>query len=225
MTLLERLIRDLKANGPKTAVLGVLLLVGLYFWLPPVWRAVAGPAEAGESSVAPAAEPATGPATSSAPPGEKPLRWADAEELRARDDLFRSAGPADVAANAFVFDGGFLPIDVEFGEDDPETKAALAEAAERAAGAEEAKAAAAESSGPPPLTLKSTLVGSNRRVAVINGRTYPEGATVAAAGRTWTLMNVEPRRVLLGGDGGTVELKIDPFASASAAVAERTLAE
>lgn len=214
MTLTARLARDLKANGRKTATLGVLLLVGLYFWVPPLWRAVAGRASAAVATeaalpppeVTPAAVPS--PATPAAP---QAVTWHEAERLRAEDELFRSAGRTDIRANAFVFDAGFLPIDVEFGEEDPETTVA------GAPGAGSNSAGGPTGAGPlserAVLTLKSTLIGTNRRVAIINGRTYSEGAVIAAAGRTWTLLNIEPRRVLLDGDGGTLELRIDPFAA------------
>jgi len=210
VSLPERLIRDLKANGPKTAVLGVLVLIGLYFWIPPLWRTMTGPAATASAAATPATaaiDPQPAADATAAPGAAESFTWHDAERLRAEDDLYRTVDPSEIAANAFVFDGGFLPIDVEFGEADP--KAVLAEAARTA----EAEAAGRSPPAAPSLTLKSTLVGSNARVAVINGRVYPEGATVAAAGRTWTLMNVEPRRVLLDGEGGTLELKIDPFAT------------
>lgn len=207
MSFTARLARDLKANAAKSAVLGVLLLVGMYFWIPPLWRAVAGssPAVATVPETVPATPPAstTPPPTSTIPPAPQSVTWHEAERIRTEDDLFRSASPTDVRANAFVFDAGFLPIDVEFGEE------------EKVAGTADSTkpTGAAPLSDRAALTLKSTLIGSNRRVAIINGRTYSEGAVVAAAGRSWTLLNIEPRRVLLDGDGGTLELRIDPFAA------------
>lgn len=209
MTLTARLSRDLKANGPKTAVLGVLVLVGLYFWIPPLWRAVTGNAAAAEiPAVAAAAEPSPAdPASSSPAAAAASLGWREAENRRAEDPLFRPAEGTDVRADAFAFDAGFLPIDVEFAE------AESAEAVARVARNEPRSTHDAEGDGPSPLTLSSTLVGSGRRVAVINERVYTEGAVVAAAGRTWTVLNVEPRRVLLDGEGGTLELRIAPFAA------------
>jgi hypothetical protein len=210
VSLPARLVRDLKANGPKTAVLGVLLLVGLYFWVPPLWRAVAGSAsaavipEAAATSLEVSPAPAPSPA---APVAPQAVTWHEAERLRTEDELFRSAGPTDIRGNAFVFDAGFLPIDVDFGEEDPETAVA------NAPGSTGGQTGTRPVSDRAALTLKSTLIGSDRRVAIINGRTYSEGAVVAAAGRTWTLLNIEPRRVLLNGDGGTLELRIDPFAA------------
>ncbi len=214
MNLTARLTRELKAGGAKTAVLGVLLLVGIYFWVPPVWRALAGPAAATTAEIVPET-PGTSPTAEPVTPVPGPpvaVAWHEAERLRTEDELFRSADAAELQANAFVFDGGFLPIDVAFGEEDP--KAAVAEASETRADADAAEALAArQAAEPAPLTLKSTMIGPARRVAIINDRAYSEGMVVSASGRNWTLLNVEPRRVLLDGEGGTLELRIDPFAA------------
>jgi hypothetical protein len=217
VTFTARVTRDLKASGPKTALLGVLVLVGMYFWLPSIWKAVAGSKPAAAATPTPAAPAPSAPAAP-APAAPKALGWQDAERLRSRDELFRPSGHADLKADAFTFNGDFLPLDVEFAEmqKEPERPVAQTKAAAPA------KTAAAEPPSEPaepetpPLTLQSTLVGSGRRVAVINNRVYPEGAAVAAGGRTWTLLNVEPRRVLIDGGGRTFELTINPFTASQA---------
>ncbi len=45
-TLLQRLQAELGREGKKTALLGLLLLVGLWFWLPPLYRRLFGTAQA-----------------------------------------------------------------------------------------------------------------------------------------------------------------------------------
>jgi hypothetical protein len=211
MSFVERLRRDLTASAPKTAALGVLLAVGLYFWVPPLWRAVAGgdgaTANAGAAqdvaASAIAAEPVATRETADAAEAQAGmLSWEEAERLRRTDELFRSAGRADVRGDAFEFDDEFLPLEVTFGEDAPD--------ADRLVPRPKRKAQA-PAAPPSPLKLASTLVSGERRAAVINSKVYTEGETVTAAGQTWTLKNVEPRRVLLEGASGPLELRINPF--------------
>ena len=222
MSVADRFLRDLKASAPKTAALAVLVLVGLYFWIPPLWRMAVGRDAASATTAEPAVQ-ATAPTPTVAatsqeamPAGPPVLGWEEAERLRSEDDLFRSASRSDIRSDAFTFDDGFLPIDVVFAEDPSGRHVVIAN--ERRPEPQAAAAAIVKKAGspPPPLKLGSTLVGSDRRAAIINDKVYAEGATVTVADRTWTLRNVEPRRVVLDGDGGTVELTIAPFAKARA---------
>jgi hypothetical protein len=223
MNFVDRFKRDMRASAPKTAILAVLLLIGLWFWVPPVWRAVVGEsAEAEKGADAPASVAASSPTP---PPAATPPavpRWEDAERLRKEDDLFRSVGREAVRTDAFLFDDDFLPLEVEFGDDVPEASAFVLRWEDRPVASLEgadADATAGEAlppppvDPPPPLKLGSTLVSPGKRAAVINDRVYVEGATIAIAGRRYVLTNVEPRRVVLDGEGGPLELRINPFAT------------
>ena len=61
------------------------------------------------------------------------------------------------------------------------------------------------------MSLSSTVIGPQRRVALINGRPYAQGKTVRAAkdGQQieFTLAEVHPRSILLERDGQRFELK------------------
>ena len=228
MNLVDRLKRDMRASAPKTAALVVLLLIGLCFWVPPLWRAMAGDGDAPAEStpytaiLSAAASPVSVEQPSAAPAIPE---WEEAERMRAEDELFQSVGREDVRADAFVFDDDFLPLDVDFGDDvpehsgfvlRPEDMAVISVAEDQSpdqVGADDPAGGIAL--GPPPeLKLASTLVSPGKRAAVINNRVYPEGATVAIAGRTYVLTSVEPRRVVLDGEEGPLELRINPFATA-----------
>jgi hypothetical protein len=221
MNLVDRLKRDMRASAPKTAALAILTGVGLYFWIPPLWRAAAGDKEVASSSTPPEPAPSAASATSPEPPPleAKGLTWEEAERLRAEDELFLSVGREAVRPDAFRFGNAFLPLDVEFGDDVPGpagfvisgTSTDQPEAPGETASSE-TNASEPTPAEPPPLKLASTLVSAGKRAAVINDRVYVEGATIAVAGRTWTLKNVEPRRVVLDGETGPLELRINPFA-------------
>ena len=62
--------------------------------------------------------------------------------------------------------------------------------------------------------LTSTILGPERRVAQINGKSYMEGQTIEVEREknsihaTYKLMEVHPRRVVLQSDEGPLELII-----------------
>ncbi len=64
------------------------------------------------------------------------------------------------------------------------------------------------------LTLTGTIIGGQRRVAQINGKTYSVGQTVEAAkdaesvGAAFRLVEIHPRRAVLEADGQRFELFI-----------------
>ena len=62
----QQLARDMKASAAKTGVLGLLLLVGLYFWLPPLLSAFSG------GTTATAATPDTTATSASSPAATVP---------------------------------------------------------------------------------------------------------------------------------------------------------
>ena len=213
-SITTRLARDFTANGRKTALLAALTGIGLYFWLPPVWRAVRGPSgTVPMADVPPASSPAAAPSSVAAPAAPPAtFSWRTAERTRATDGLYASADGTDLRADAFALRTVYLPIDAELAEDDP---------AEPFPDRPEAGNPTVASAVPPDpaagLALASTVIGRSRKVALINGAAYAEGATIRADGRDWTLVSVEPRRAVLSEGDRRVELRIDPFETTRAA--------
>ena len=98
--LLKMLRRDLAANPMKAGVLGILLLGGLYFWGPLVWKWVAkkGPAGASAAAIVPSAtqEPigtqnAGLQGTGTEEKKEPEFVWREVRDRRESDPLARSA--------------------------------------------------------------------------------------------------------------------------------------
>jgi len=99
--LVKRLHREVVANPTKAGVLGVLLLGGMYFWVPLFWKWVGkkGAAETPGAMVvaAPASEPLVGLVTSGqsgdseAVSKETAIAWREIQERREADPLVRAA--------------------------------------------------------------------------------------------------------------------------------------
>ena len=215
MTVVDRLLREMKASPPKAGVLIVLTVVGMYFWIPPIWKAVAGgsgnlAAVEAESSHPDSSLPENPPsavATSSSP---KTRHWHQVEKIRSTDLLFQSAVLAEVNTAAFRAPEVPLPVVAET-EQEPVISSEIEnveseEEQHRSAQVELDEVAR-------QLSLRSIIIGPNRRAAVINNRVYSEGDVVAVAGRRARIKTVEARRVQVEMNGESVELRIDPFAS------------
>ena len=96
--LVKTLRRDLAANPMKAGVLGILLLGGLYFWGPLVWKCVAKKGTAGAAAVVPSAtHEAVGTqnagiqGTGTEEKKEPEFVWREVRDRRASDPLARSA--------------------------------------------------------------------------------------------------------------------------------------
>jgi hypothetical protein len=97
--LVKTLRRDIAANPMKAGVLGILLLGGLYFWGPLVWKWVAkkGPADAAAAAVVPTATPAVGvqnagvQGTGTEEKKETEFVWRQMRDRRESDPFARSA--------------------------------------------------------------------------------------------------------------------------------------
>lgn len=171
----NKLRNELRRNPKKTAILGIVSLVGLYFWLPLLrgWLP-GGPSKTAKVAsnksiaVAPVATEvvaisASGPATATP--------WDELLRQRKQDPLSMPAILRSDVRNPFL-----LSDDLQ-----------QAQAAQ-----EEAEIASGQSAPPakPPLdltpqklglALQGTLVGPRVRAATINSRTYSRGAQIAVA--------------------------------------------
>lgn len=210
MKLYEQLLKDLKASAPKSATLGLLLLIGLYFWVPPLVRAF------GSSDVAPPTAPATGTVsqlgtnsatasralTSSANTNlgssKKPRDSAAMVKLLRESPLLQSASIEELPQRPFGIDADQFPLPVLFAEDDEEATPKTA--------VEETPKVVDRLEG---LTLKSTIVGSRRRAALINNRLYQEGQSVAWKGQQLKLSLVQRKSVTLTDGSREWQLALD----------------
>lgn len=203
-TLKNQLIRDLKSSWQKTALLTMLFLVGLIFWIPQLLRAVTGKsgmAKGGAVAVAaPAPRPAELPTTTvaAAPDATKDeFTWERGQKLLQTDPLVRSVEVAALRGDPFRIDRDQFPPPLLFEE-------------------EPVKAQSAPSPQPPitdarlteKLILKSTIVGLKRRAAFINNKLYYEGREIQVEGQTFLLSAVYPRKVLLTQGSTVFELSI-----------------
>ncbi len=196
----QQLARDMKASAAKTGVLGVLLLVGLYFWLPPLLSAFSGSSMATAATSAtvasspaatvPSSSPAaTGTASSTPNPtttAKQPHDSAVITKLLHEHPLMQPVSAEEIPEKPFGLDYDSMPLPVEMVED------SLAE-----------PPPPPSKPKPPPiekldgLTLKSTLVGPTRRAAMINNRLFQEGQMVPWKDKQLRLESVTRKSVTL----------------------------
>ncbi len=202
----QQLIRDLKASWQKTALLGLLLLVGFYFWIPPLVRAMRGgdASESNSSAAVTTDRPAVSAATVVEPSEEsvadKPdLNWQQLAELRDTDPLLNSVEIASRNQSPFSVNEDQFPPIVVFAEEAHETFEKV-----------ESKIADAfqDPRTPERLKLKSTIIGTSRRAAWINNKLYNEGSTIADESGQYKIVRVESRSVTLSRDNQTFLLTI-----------------
>lgn len=215
MAVFDRLIREMKASPPKAGVLIVLAAVGMYFWIPPIWSAIAGGKTASPARTETAAPEVSNPVASVAPPASPaPLHWPALEQIRKSDLLFQSAAISEVNANAFGASKAALPAVAEVEQEPDELSTEESTTEIEVSEEEQTRVARLElDEVARQLSLRSTIIGPVRRAAVINNRVYSEGDVVVVAGRRARIQSVEARRVKLQLKGEFVELRIDPFAS------------
>ncbi len=209
----NQLLHDLKASWQKSLVLGVLLLVGVYFWIPPVYQAVFGSsrsARAGELTTAPVSPEALAAARSAADQAAKTaakrsVTWENAEELFTTDPLLRPAELASMPGSPFEISQDQFGPPVLFAEDEPQDAKKQSSTKGSPAGKTTANDKASTSTAKPAqgpqgtagLVLKSTILGASRRAALINDKLYPEGATIEWNGESYLLEAVRARQVEL----------------------------
>lgn len=208
--LTRRLRREVTANPKKAAVLGLLVLVALYFWAPLMWRWIA---RAG-SRAKPVQAAATAKDTPPVPDAPAPMRKAGKGRNATTQDKKGSPDRAwDELARSIDQDPRMKPAGVPSISRDP-FHAVAPEVAEKPK-TEEMRAAEAAAAMTPEqlgLVLSSTLIGPVRRTALVNGRTYEQGGTIRCAkdGQPleFTLSEVHPRRIVLTRQGKRYELTI-----------------
>jgi len=213
--LAKRLRREFIGNPKKGAVLLLLVAVAVYFWVPLVWGWIAK-----DDPVATAESPQTSETAKTArlaagalpvPPtaGAAQTDQAAQTEQTARQPKipwqqvvkWMDNDPRTLAAHRVT--GGrnpFVTPKREVVQPKIET---------------EKKPVQVEPDATPAslgMALSGTIIGSRRRVARIDGKTYRQGQTVAATkeGRRFefTLAEIHPRYIVLKRDKESFELKI-----------------
>lgn len=191
-SVIQQLVRDMKASAAKTAVLALLLLVGLFFWVPPLLKAF--------SSGTPASLPVTDAKTVSSgstvspdtvlpQSNESSKKTHDSKtllKLIQEEPLFQPARADEMPQQPFGLNDDLLPLPVLIADDSlaeplPSIEKPIPKPPEKLDG----------------LVLKSTLVGPTRRVAIINSQMFREGQTVPWNNRHFVLESVSRKSVKL----------------------------
>jgi hypothetical protein len=193
--LQKQLVRDLKRSPAKAGALGLLCIVAIWFWAPLVsgWFNKGGTKSPTASEPVAQAVPAMPlPAATSPPAAAASVPWKQLVEWIEKDARMRSANLASLETPPFVTKAPDLidPGEVKQEEKQPSQTAEI-DVAQLG------------------LKLSSTMLGSRRRVAVINGRPYPEGGELQLGDDlVVTLARVDERSVLLEYEGKRFELTI-----------------
>jgi hypothetical protein len=199
----KKLQREAATNPKKAVFLGVAAVVALYFWTPLVWGWI-GKSDPNmttatvTTAVAPLAATAMPSASSftdvtksaSAP---RPS-WSQLVELKHNDPRTMTAPPLTHARDPF---------------ESPKQEIADTNAAEDVK--PKLRAITPVAAG---LVLTSTIIGPQRRVAQISGRTYTVGQSIEASkgketlGVAFKLVEIRPRQAVLEANGQRFELSI-----------------
>jgi len=185
-----------------------LLLVGLYFWIPPLFKAVFGStrtaqAESANAPVSSEVLAAARAAAANQKPSNQTITWENAETLLASDPLLRSADLAEMNGNPFTISHDQFSPPVLFAEEEPEgpKKSGKSTAKKTTTRSVQGNASAApkapQERSMSGLVLKSTILGTTRRAALINDKLYTEGSSFEWNGETYLLAAVRQRQVEL----------------------------
>jgi hypothetical protein len=200
--LVKRLRRELLANPKKGAILGVMVLVGVYFWAPLVagWlggkpSGTASPSAAASVPVMPGFTPSATAKTGEKAVVERP--WYVLSQWMDRDQRKRPVGPQAGCRDPFHRVKEVVKKEPETHEP-PKKPIAAATLA---------------------IKLGGTVLGGARRVALVNGKIYREGDNVKLTGEGQSivlkLVEVHARSAVLMLDGNRLELKMPaPLAGA-----------
>lgn len=184
--LVRRLTRELTASPAKAAVLGGLLVVAIWFWIPLI-VGKSSPSAPDASTTAAVPTPSAGdpvvvtaamPTQTTQAPSKNKLKWNEAIDAMRYDERMRPAIPLASALDPFR---------------DDESKSRDVEALAATASVPRTTPAQAG------IQLTSTIVGSRKRTAMIGGKAYHEGDIVKGS-KTFTkykLVEIHPKHVVL----------------------------
>lgn len=208
----EQLIHDLKVSWQKTLLLGLLFLVGFYFWIPPLYRALRGtsttttaivPAKP-NTAILPQRPPIeTEMSFAQGASQEEPHSWNQFDSLMQTDPLVQSVQMGAVQKNPFRVNRDQFSPPILFAEE-----------SEQSSDESHKKQDQVVLSLPDDLVLKTTIIGKYRKAAIVNNKMYYEGKTIKHEDVTYVLERVASRNVILKQGDQKFELKIknDPSA-------------
>ena len=184
--IFKQLVRDMRASAGKTAVLGLLLMVGLFFWVPPLLKAFANGPAVTPPLATPAAANTSTPSPIAIDSGSKSRDSKTLRKLLHEQPLLQPVSADEMPPRPFELNDDLLPLPVLIADDslaEPPPPAAklLAKPIEKLDG----------------LILKSTLIGPSRRVAIINNQLFREGQSVPWNDRQLRLETVSRKSVTL----------------------------
>ncbi len=215
--LAKQLKKELTRNLKKTAALGLVTLVALWFWAPLVWKWVGGdPKKKARKAAAVAAQAADAAPEATATPTDAAPAAAPVPKIHWDQLLTRISGDENMAT-ATLKPGARDPFKVTTVEEQVVATAPLVE------GAPNTPVRAAAVQDPTPesmgLVLEATFVSRQTRRATINGKNYRVGQSVpvkpseqaaSAEGENttesskplaYTVKTIEARRVILTRQG------------------------
>jgi len=183
----KRLLNDLRTSWQKSAILAVLFCVGLCLWVPPLVRILTGTGKQRDKALAAdLVSDSAQPDLQNRISKKTPQNWQQFQANLAQDKLLQPVSPNDIktaAADPFTIDWSQFPPPLLFAED---------------TATERLPTKPVISKAPPlELNLKSTIIGRNRRAAMINSKLYREGSTFQIQQKMFQLKRVEHRQVVL----------------------------
>jgi hypothetical protein len=202
----KKLKREFKANPAKAALLGVATLVALYFWVPLVWgwigqgktNMVTAASTTGLTPTSQIAQPTsastTSPGSTTKNTSNRPS-WMQIAHWMENDPRTLTAPPMMTKRDPFEPVANEVEPQVDQAE---QAKQNLAAITPKSAG----------------LVLTSTIIGPQRRVARINGKTYAVGQTIevspelSSLGVAFKLIDVQARLAVLEIEGRQYDLEI-----------------
>jgi len=229
-TLANQFLHDLKVNWQKSVLLGVLFTIDLYFWIPPLYRAVAGRKPAPSIATTPATAHSPVVAVQSPVAGGKQiprpslttpkrsdsteLKRSDAGERCRVDPLAHSVVPSAIRTDPFRIDTDQFPPPVVFAKEPKAVKPK-----------QSVPVASTPVGLPAGLVLRSTILGDQRRAAFINRRLYFPGMDVQFDGAVYKLIAVHPRRVVLRRGSDEFDLTIRKQSSSGKTGSQRSFVQ
>lgn len=206
----KQLRRDMAANPKKAALLGLMVLVALYFWGPLVWKFVAAKQSKQRSAADMASLILTDDPVEAVQPGKSrgvtKFRWDKVRQLIRQDSRMFSA----------KFDSAWID---PFGKADTDKREVVAEALPDDSAVAAASAAAAQVIDPKDLgiVLGAIMIGPRTRVATINGESCREGdiVTITAKGDATSTFEFRVHRIAkqsvqLAANGRIFALELTP---------------
>ena len=188
------------ANPKKAAILGLMAVVAIYFWAPLVWKWTAK-------------DNAVVKVNSATPKGAEPVATPPKAEVAPTEAPRPKHPPWQQIVQWIQSDSRTAPAPPWSNTRDPFQKAKTAVA--------ETKVEEEARPKPPVLTpasvgmvLTGTIIGPQRRIARISGKSYNEGQTIEVVKEkdklhvSFTLLEVHDRRAVLESQGERFELAI-----------------